>query len=275
MSLFRDTLIRVAVTPDAECERHHLPPPTDLVQKLILADRGYDSTSYIAAVAANHGDAIIRIRKCYDPVVVRIYREGRRYRRLEGKCLSDVLKRIPKNKVLDVDVAYDNDEPDRRFRVVLAWHGEEKKWMRLLTTLRRDHMTAAEVLRTYRLRWQIELLFKELKSYANLHRFVTTKSHIAEGLIWASLCAAMLKRFIAIACQRAASVPISTRRVAMLGKAIFAVVHKAVTSRPTAFKAELADLFEYLSRNAQRSNLKRERKSGRLAMGLEPAGART
>lgn len=274
MSLFQDTLLRVALTPDAECERHHLPPATELVQKLILADRGYDSTSYVAAVAANHGDAIIRIRKCHDPVVVRIYREGRRYRRFEGKRLSYVLKYAPKGKVLDADVAYD-DGPDRRFRVVLAWHGEEKNWMRLLTTLRRDHMTASEVLRTYRLRWQIELLFKELKSYANLHRFVTTKSHIAEGLIWASLCAAMLKRFIAIVCQHAARVPISTRRVAMLGRAIFAVVRKAVTSRLPVLEAELADLFEYLSRNARRSNLKRERKSGRLAMGLEPAGART
>lgn len=275
MSLFRDTLLRVAVTPDAECERHHLPDPTDLVQKLLLADRGYDSTSYIAAVAVNHGDAIIRIRKSHDPVVVRIYRGGRRYRELEGKPLSNVLKRAPKNKVFDADVAYDDDEPDRRFRVVLAWHGEEKEWMRLLTTLRRDHMTAAEVLQTYRLRWQIELLFKELKSYANLHRFVTTKPNIAEGLIWAALCAAMLKRFIAVACQRAARVPISTRRVAMLGKAIFAVVRKAVTCRLPTLKKELANLFEYLSRNARRSNLKRERKSGRLAMGLEPAGAQT
>ena len=272
MSLFNDTLTRVAVTPDAECERHHLPPAADLVQKLILADRGYDSTSYVAAVAANDGDAIVRIRKCHDPEVVRIYREGRRYSRLEGKRLSTVLKRAPKGKVLDVDVAYD-DRPDRRFRVVLAWHGDEKEWMRLLTTLYRNHMTAAEVLRTYRLRWQIELLFKELKSYANLHRFDTTKPYIAEGLIWASLCAAMLKRFIAIACQRAAGVPISTRRVAMVGKAIFAVVRKVATSRSSAFQAELTKLFEYLSRNARRSNPKRERKTGRLAMGLEPANA--
>ncbi len=274
MSLFRDTLVRVVVTPDAECERHHLPPATDLGQKLILADRGYDSTVYVAAVAANHGDAIIRVRKSHDPMVVRIYRDGRRYRRLEGKRLSDMLRYVPKGKVLDVDVAYDHG-PDRRFRVVLSWRGDEKKWMRLLTTLRRDQMTAAEVLRTYRLRWQIELYFKELKSYANLHRFVTTKPHIAEGLIWAALCAAMLKRFIAVACQHAAGVPISTRRVATLGKAIFAVVRKAVTSRLPTLETELTNLFDYLSRNARRSNPKRERKKGRLAMGLEPAGART
>jgi hypothetical protein len=47
-----------------------------------------------------------------------------------------------------------------------------------------------------------ELCFKEWKSYANLHPFDTANPHIAEGLIWASLCAAVLKRFLAHAAQR-------------------------------------------------------------------------
>ena len=58
-----------------------------------------------------------------------------------------------------------------------------------------------DILQAYRLRWQVELLFNELKSYANLHKFSTAKETIAEGLIWASVCAAFLKRYIAHACQ--------------------------------------------------------------------------
>ena len=49
----------------------------------------------------------------------------------------------------------------------------------------------------YRFRWQIERCFKEWKSYANLHQFDTANPHIAEGLIWAGLCAAVLTRFLA------------------------------------------------------------------------------
>jgi hypothetical protein len=60
------------------------------------------------------------------------------------------------------------------------------------------------VARLHRFRWQIELCFD------------TTNAHIAEGLIWAALCAAVLKRFLAHAAQRIGQgTAISTRRVAM------------------------------------------------------------
>jgi hypothetical protein len=63
---------------------------------------------------------------------------------------------------------------------------------------------------------EIELLFKEWKSYANLHRFVTSKAPIAEGFIWASLAASIVKRFFAHATQQVIVGPeISTRRAAM------------------------------------------------------------
>ncbi len=70
--------------------------------------------------------------------------------------------------------------------------------------------------RLYRFRWQIELCFKEWKSYAHLHQFDTANGHIAAGLIWASLCAAVLARFLAHAAQRVGhGTAMSTRRVAM------------------------------------------------------------
>ena len=43
--------------------------------------------------------------------------------------------------------------------------------------------------------YNIELLFQEWKSYANLHAFDTEKPAIVEGLIWAAIAAAALKRF--------------------------------------------------------------------------------
>ena len=47
----------------------------------------------------------------------------------------------------------------------------------------------------------MELLFKEWKSYANLHAFDTANPAIVEGLIWAAIAAAVLKRFLAYMTQ--------------------------------------------------------------------------
>ena len=44
-------------------------------------------------------------------------------------------------------------------------------------------------------------MYKEWKSYANPHKFSTDRAGIAEGLIWAAICAALVKRFLAHADQ--------------------------------------------------------------------------
>jgi thiamine transporter ThiT len=61
----------------------------------------------------------------------------------------------------------------------------------------------------------MELLFKEWKSYANLHAFDTAKAAIVAGLMWTAIAAAALKRFLAHMTQRLLEVSISTRKVAM------------------------------------------------------------
>ncbi|WP_319928858.1 transposase [Xenorhabdus santafensis] len=45
----------------------------------------------------------------------------------------------------------------------------------------------------YRCRWQIELLFKELKSHTNWHEFTTRQETLVTGLIWLSLLALLLR----------------------------------------------------------------------------------
>lgn len=57
----------------------------------------------------------------------------------------------------------------------------------------------------------------------------SSKPHIAEGLIWASLCAAVLKRFLAHAAQQVShGTAMSTRRVAMCAPHILGEVVAAL-----------------------------------------------
>lgn len=84
---------------------------------------------------------------------------------------------------MDLDVEYERrGEGKGAFRVVVL-PGNEKTMTRLCTNLPRTPFPIALISRLYRFRWQIELLFKEWKSYANLHKFDTANEHIAAGLI--------------------------------------------------------------------------------------------
>ena len=276
MSLFDDNLCKVTITGDAQCERHHLPDPEELVDVLIMGDRGYDSTSYMEAVDAAGGFFLIRARKSLDPHVITIDARGERYRKLESKPLSRVLRGLPKDTAFDLDVCWESAGELRRFfRAVVRWNPTKKNWVRLLCNLDRDSFSAEDILQAYRLRWQIELLFKELKSYGNLHKFMTTKATIAEGLMWASLAAAFLKRYLAHACQHACGHAISTRRVAMCGHHLLTTLCTSLQRGFRDLAVRLGEAFTFLAHNAKRADPRREQARGRLALGLRVAGART
>lgn len=275
MSLFSDNLTAVKITADSECERHYTPDAKDLSQKLFMGDRGYDSTDIMKAIERNDGHFLIRIRSILKPIVTKIRRVGRRYQRLEGKRLDEVLKAVPKRKLLDMDVCWQkrNGQFERCFRLIAKYNWSDKSWMRLMTNLPIRSFSTKTVLKAYRLRWQIELYFKELKSYANLHPFCTRKSNIAEGLLWASLCVAFLKRFFAHTCQYISfGAQISTRRVAMCGHAFLGPILRTMLNGFHGLKQNLIRAFQFLSQNATRSNPKRERKTGRLACGFVSVG---
>lgn len=269
MSLFHDNLTCVTATSDSECERHFTPPPEELRDTLFLADRGYDGTAFMTEIADNGGYFIIRGRSSWNPEVVKIHRVGSRYRALEGHRLDYVLKRLPKGKTHDVDV---EARGEVSFRIAIKWSGTERGWMRLVTNLDRSEFRVADVLQAYRLRWQVELYYKELKSYANLHAFSTIKKHIAEGLIWAALCVAFLKRYFAHACQRATRDAISTRRVSMCSHTFLGDFFSCLQQGLRALQPFLEKTFRFLCTNAARSNPKRERRKGRLALGLTQIG---
>jgi len=77
------------------------------------------------------------------------------------------------------------------------WVADKKKFSYIVTNLPASDFTMDEVGKLYRLRWQIELLFKEWKSNNNLKKFNTQNSTIIYTLIWASLLALTLKRLLA------------------------------------------------------------------------------
>jgi IS4 transposase len=67
---------------------------------------------------------------------------------------------------------------DFNFRVIAFWYKKKKRVGYLVTNLARETVPASDVVELYRLKWQIEWLFKELKSYCNLKKFSTSNEGI-------------------------------------------------------------------------------------------------
>ncbi len=273
LSLFHDQVIDAEVAPDKDPERKFLPPPESLVGKLLLTDRGYQSLDYWEEVQAAGGFFLTRGKSDLNPRLRVVRGPGGRLPQFEGRYLQEVFRRLPR-RCLDLDVEWARPGGRTlRMRMVLSWNQFKKQYLILVTNVRRKVLSARQLAEVYRLRWQIELVFKEWKSYANLHAFTSANPSLVEGLIWASLCAAALKRTLAHASQRSgASVAISSRIVAMCGAHILPPLLRAALQGFQGLIQILERIVRFLWDNAARAHPGRDKTHGRMRFGLEYVG---
>lgn len=276
MSLWSDQPVVLSIAADTEGERHYLPLPVELKGQLLIGDRGYQSVDYCRNVDAAGGFVLIRHQTQINPMVVRSLVDGRPISTLDGQRLHDVVRKH-RGRTIDIDAQWkgvgEQRRPDTRLRVVLIWNERRKDYMALVTNLSRDLFPPSDIYQIYRLRWQVELLFKEWKSYCNLHAFGTTKAPIAEGLMWAALAACILKRFMAKAAQRVFNVgEVSTRKTVMtIGHHLYALLDAVLGG--ITFREVLLALLRHLSTQALRAHPERDRRTGRLRIGIRPVTA--
>jgi hypothetical protein len=239
---------------------------------LLLADRGYLDLHYMRRVQAEGGFFIIRAKAGLNPQVVEAWREdGLRLRALRNKPLKVVHAKLPKRHRVELVVVWRVEEHALRLRLLISWNRQTKEFCYLLTNLPAKRYHLDMIYRAYKWRWQVELLFKEWKSYANLHAFDTENAAIVEGLIWTAIAAAALKRFLAYMTQLLAEVPMSTRKVAMCAVHVLGAIVRALQSGDVAgLYAALEEAVTYLACHAQRAHPKRDRQIGRSQLGLEP-----
>ncbi len=275
LRVFHDHVIDVAMAPDTEAERQFLPPAATLRGKLLLADRGYQRLDYWAAVQAAGGFFLMRGTTDLNPRMCTLRGPRGAVSRFAGRRLQDVIDTLPRRR-LDLDVAWDRPGGQTlRLRMVLIWVRPTRAYTLLVTNVSRRVLTARQLAAWYRLRWQIELVFKEWKSYANLHAFTSANPAIVEGLIWASLCAAALKRSLAHVAQRShAGKAMSTRVVAMCGVHMLPKLLRSALTGFRQLETIVHDILRYLWDNAGRAHPQRDRVRGRMQFGLDYVGVR-
>jgi hypothetical protein len=90
-------------------------------------------------------------------------------------------------------------------------------------------------------------------------------------LIWASICAAVIKRFLAHAAERLLEVVISTRKAAMSSAYALPELFQSLRyGDGPGYRRAFKSMIAYLGDNAKRAHPKRDARTGRTALDLKP-----
>jgi len=179
--------------------------------------------------------------------------KGRTLPKLAGKKLKDITRRTNRSEVLDLKVRRGKQD----FRVIRRWFAEEKRFCIWLTNLPPDGYSSDDVMAIYRCRWQVELLFKELKSHTNWKKFATGQKGIVDGLVWASLLALIIRRSTALQIMPSVSLFKAAKNVDVWLLPIFeCICHQAWLEITERIDWAIC----YISRNAQKSQQRKSRK---------------
>ncbi len=182
-------------------------PPLALFRAgtLLLFDRGFVAYHRLREIDSAGCVFVCRHRTNGNALVVRARRAPARVHRAlrqhpEGVWLRTVLacgKKI--SKAWDVDVLLRPDVGRSRMvasRLVIL-PGPKGNQRPYLTNMSRQLWSGRALAELYRLRWQVELVFKELKQHLALEKLPTRDPHAVQVLAWASLIALALSREVA------------------------------------------------------------------------------
>ncbi|CAM3030532.1 Transposase IS4-like domain-containing protein [Vibrio rarus] len=113
----------------------------------------------------------------------------------------------------------------------------------------------------YRCRWQVELLFKELKSDTNWRRFATAQKCIVEGLVWASLLALILRRGIALRSKANIAVYKAAKNVDVW---LLPILTDYAQQASSEIEEHLEWALRYITKNATKSQQRKSKKDRTL-----------
>ena len=194
---------RVELVPESTNDRDTLKVGAWVKNAVLLIDLGFYKHQAFARIEENGGFYLTRLNTLVNPRLVRSHRVHRGAAiDLEGKRWKEVLPHL-RREVVDAEVEIDFDR--RKYgghrsgdtltaRLVAVWNEETRKYHVYLTNLPVEVLSAEEVAQLYGCRWEIELVFKELKSEYALDRVNTSKREVVEALLWASLLTMVVSR---------------------------------------------------------------------------------
>lgn len=173
--------------------------------RLLLFDLGYYMFSLFERIGRNGGFFISRAKDNFNPVITSVNATcpGRSVD-IVGKRLQDVLPLLMR-KSFDIECflnikrrVYRGQQSvvSKPFRVVGVLNEETSAYHIYITNVPCSQLSPEDVARTYRARWEVELLFKELKSQYRIDELPSAKEHIVEALIYIAILTMTASRLL-------------------------------------------------------------------------------
>ena len=155
-----------------------------------MRDLGFYDFWLFDRIDANNGWFVSRVK---DDANFEIVEELRTWRGnsipLEGESVQDVLDDLHRQEIdVRITLSFERKRRScasttRTFRLVGLRNEETEEYHLYLTNLPVEDYSAPDIAQLYRARWEVELLFKELKSRFGLDQINTTDTYIIEALI--------------------------------------------------------------------------------------------
>lgn len=161
---------------------------------LFLMDLGYYKYQLLNRLDRNGAFFISRLKKSANPTIVAQHTCCRgRSICLVGQKLKEVLPFLKRQSIdIEVEVSFKNRKyknqkttVTKRFRVVgVLVEGEYHFY---ITNIPTESLSSHEISQAYRARWEIEIIFKQLKTHYRIHQLNTKNKEIVESLIYIAI----------------------------------------------------------------------------------------
>ena len=170
---------------------------------IFLVDLGFFKYGVFDRIDKYHGSFVSRLKSNANPTIVQLNRTCRGNSiSVEGKKLKDVLPHL-KRGILDVMVEVKFKRRKYRgkrttvtklFRVVAVLNEETGDYHIYMTNIPVTRRSAEDIASLYGARWEIEMVFKELKSYYRMDQINSKNTDIIKSLVWVSILTLMCSR---------------------------------------------------------------------------------
>jgi len=174
-----------------------------LEDRLVLFDQEYFKYRRFALIDENDGYFVSRLKSNANPKITEDLREWRGDAiPLEGEKIQDVMDDLYRQHIdVEVEATFQQREntgtqsyDSKTFRVVGVRNEDADEHHLYITNLPREEFSIEDISTLYRCRWEVKLLFRELKTQYELDKFITSKSHVVEILLYAALLSLLVRR---------------------------------------------------------------------------------